>query len=101
MCFFPLTGRAYLYANEVPVTFKGGCLNSGKGRETVLFVWMEEKEKCEGKGSLPHLASLRPCRIYHIFVFLVIYIIGTNTEGNLLCVFVTKLFCVFAFTHRI
>lgn len=40
MCFFPRTGRAYLYANEVPVTFKGRCLNSGKDRETALFVWM-------------------------------------------------------------
>lgn len=35
--FFPLTGRVHLYANEIPVTFKAGCLNSGRGRATTVF----------------------------------------------------------------
>lgn len=62
--FLSLTGRVYLYANEGPVTFKAGCLNSGKGRETrVLFVWMQEKEKCSG-SKIIQICSLGNLNIY-------------------------------------
>lgn len=73
-CVFPLTGRAYLYANEAPVTFKGGCLNSGKGTETLWFVWVEEKQKkLEAKGFLPGLDSSCPCRINHMSWYIWIF----------------------------
>lgn len=64
MCFSP-TGRAYLYANEVPVTFKGGCLNSGKGTERALFIWVWENKKW---ASLPLLEACQ-CKVKSTYVF--------------------------------